>query len=170
MAVVQQLNDLYVVAMDYYIQHDLRKLQHFHRKLTSLLTHPKTLKNIQNTTTTEKQDNSYSRSLKCEMSKFNNEGMILVRSMLDGSEMKANNSKRAIIENIENQEALLKQRLLQRAKSKSITAPLRSWFNLYSLASLLYSILPKQTKYFAKIVPSLHAAMLALVCFKAKYG
>jgi hypothetical protein len=34
------------------------------------------------------------------MSKFNSDGMVLVRSMLDGSELKVNNSKKAMIENI----------------------------------------------------------------------
>lgn len=38
------------MAIEYYINHDPRKMLHFQRKLTSLLTHPNTLQAIENRT------------------------------------------------------------------------------------------------------------------------
>jgi hypothetical protein len=46
--VVQQLNDLYCAAIEHHLNGDPRKLQHFQRKLTALLTHPNTLQAIEN--------------------------------------------------------------------------------------------------------------------------
>ena len=108
--------------MEYYIHYDLRKLNHFHRKLTSLLTRNTPFKVVQNREQV-KQEDSYSKKLQTEMKKFDSEGMILVQSMLEGSEMKATNSKRVMLENISTQEAVLQQRMMQRGKSKSTNTP-----------------------------------------------
>lgn len=43
MEVVQQLNDLYKRAIEYYIHQDPKKAKHFQRKLTGLLSNPQTL-------------------------------------------------------------------------------------------------------------------------------
>ncbi len=41
--VVKQLNDLYRLAIEFYIHEDLKKAKHFQRKLTHLLSDPQTL-------------------------------------------------------------------------------------------------------------------------------
>ncbi len=71
--------------MEYYIHHDLRKLNHFHRKLTSLLTRTTPFKPIIENHVDGKQEDSYSRKLQSELRKFDSQGMILVQSMLEGS-------------------------------------------------------------------------------------
>jgi hypothetical protein len=45
--VVKQLNDLYKIAVEYYIHEDPKKAGHFQRKLTSLLSNPQTLSVIE---------------------------------------------------------------------------------------------------------------------------
>lgn len=40
---IQQLNDLYKLAVEYYIHEDPKKANHFQRKLTSMLSNPQTL-------------------------------------------------------------------------------------------------------------------------------
>ncbi len=57
---------------------DVRKMQHFQRKLTSLLTHPNTLQVIENRNSTPSAPTmrnsnigAYSKTLKHEMNKFN---------------------------------------------------------------------------------------------------
>jgi hypothetical protein len=44
---VQQLNDLYKLAVEYYIHEQPKKANHFQRKLTSLLSNPQTLNVIE---------------------------------------------------------------------------------------------------------------------------
>jgi hypothetical protein len=71
----------------------MRKLQHFQRKLNTLLTHPNTLQVIENRNNVKnlKTGNgpaSYNDSLKHELNKFNYQSSILVKSMLEGSEYK----------------------------------------------------------------------------------
>lgn len=48
MELVQQLNEMYKAAIEYYIHEDPKKIQHFQRKLTSLLSNPQTLQVIEN--------------------------------------------------------------------------------------------------------------------------
>lgn len=45
--VVKQLNDVYKIAVEYYIHEDPKKAGHFQRKLTSLLSNPQTLSVIE---------------------------------------------------------------------------------------------------------------------------
>jgi len=66
------------------------------------------------------------------MNKFNNESGALVRSMMEGSEMKAINSTRLVNQNISSQEATLMRRLEGRSKSKSFKSNLR-WYELHLL-------------------------------------
>jgi hypothetical protein len=105
---VQQLNDLYCSAIEHHLNDDPRKLQHFQRKLTALLTHPNTLQAIENKQPQDPQQKrnsagGYVKTLRHEMNKFNSESGALVRSMMEGSEMKAINSTRLINQNISSQ-------------------------------------------------------------------
>lgn len=47
MDLVKQLNEMYRIAIEYYINEDPRKANHFQKKLTSLLTNPYTLNLIE---------------------------------------------------------------------------------------------------------------------------
>lgn len=47
---VKQLNDLYRLAVEYYIHEDPTKARHFQRKLTSLLSNPSTISVIDDNT------------------------------------------------------------------------------------------------------------------------
>jgi phosphomannomutase len=120
------------MAIEYYISHDPRKMQHFQRKLTSLLTHPNTLQAIENRNPSREAETkkgastgTYTKNLKHEMNKFNSESGMLVKSMLEGSEIKAINSNRLINQNISNQEEALRIRLESRSKSKSFKSSIR---------------------------------------------
>ena len=67
-----------------------------------------------------KSISTYSSNLKSEMTRFQAESMILVRSMLEGSGLKTITSEKMMKENIEKQEERLAKRMMQRGKSKSI--------------------------------------------------
>lgn len=43
---IKQLNEMYKVAIEYYINEDPKKANHFQRKLTSMLANPQTLEVI----------------------------------------------------------------------------------------------------------------------------
>lgn len=53
-----------------------------------------------------------------ELNKFNTQSEIVVRSMIEGSNKKAEKSSRLMSDNIESQEDRLKRRLEQRSRSK----------------------------------------------------
>lgn len=59
------------------------------------------------------------------MNKFNESSSMLVKSMVEGAEIKVIKSNRLIHQNIESQEEVLRRRLESRSKSKSIKTNLR---------------------------------------------
>ena len=59
------------------------------------------------------------------MNKFNESSSMLVKSMVEGVEIKVIKSNRLINQNIESQEEVLRRRLESRSKSKSFKTNLR---------------------------------------------
>ena len=59
------------------------------------------------------------------MNKFNESSSMLVKSMVEGAEIKVIKSNRLINQNIESQEEVLRRRLESRSKSKSFKTNLR---------------------------------------------
>ena len=73
---ITQLNELYKLAVEYYINFDPKKAAHFQKKLTNLLTSPKTLQLIeprQKAKVELSKAVGLTTTLKDEMSKFNNQ-------------------------------------------------------------------------------------------------
>lgn len=123
---VQGLNELYRVPLDlmqigveYYINVDPKKAQHFQRKLANLLTHPRTLSLIEN------KDKERARSvnprpittevnnrLKQEVSKFNSQANTVVKSFLTANEQKLATSENIVREGLRKQEAELRNRII----------------------------------------------------------
>jgi hypothetical protein len=77
---VQQLNDLFKLAVEYYIHEDPKKAAHFQRKLTSLLSNPQTLNVIQSHKLGSPRNNGqdYQRTLKSELGNFNSQSQVVV--------------------------------------------------------------------------------------------
>ena len=59
------------------------------------------------------------------MNKFNESSSMLVKSIVEGAEIKVIKSNRLINQNIESQEEVLRRRLESRSKSKSFKTNLR---------------------------------------------
>lgn len=94
------------VAIEYYVNEDPRKANHFQKKLTSLLTHPYTLELIEHKPVHAKAEVDsahYSSHLRMELNKFNTQSDIVIRSMIEGSNKKIEKSSRLMSENIESQ-------------------------------------------------------------------
>lgn len=75
--------------MEFYINEDPRKANHFQKKLATLLTHPHTLQLIEQKQIPAKNVNvdqsQYVSHLKMELNKFNTQSDIVVKSILEGS-------------------------------------------------------------------------------------
>lgn len=82
-----QLNDLYRLAIEYYIHEDPKKAKHFQRKLTSLLSNPQTLSLFDQKKQQPKQQH-YHRALRSEIGQFNAQSNTLVAQMIEGSDRK----------------------------------------------------------------------------------
>lgn len=97
----------------------------------SLLTHPYTLELIEKKPHSAKSPEvdpaHYSSQLRIELNKFNTQSEIVVRSMIEGSNKKAEKSSRLMSDNIESQEDRLKRRLEQRSKSKKKLTAYEEW-------------------------------------------
>jgi hypothetical protein len=109
------------IAIEYYINEDPRKANHFQKKLTTLLTHPYTLELIDNkprAKTPEVDTAQYSSHLRMELNKFNTQSDIVIRSMIEGSNKKVEKSHRLMNDNISSQEDMLSKRMQERSRSK----------------------------------------------------
>ena len=74
-----------------------------------LLTHPRTLQAIENKEDTPKSRKTqkaadYSSTLSSQINKFNSESNVLVKSMVEGSDIKMEKTNRMVNENINTQE------------------------------------------------------------------
>ena len=58
-----------------------------------------------------------------ELNKFNTQSEIVVRSMIEGSNKKAEKSSRLMNDNLDSQEDRLKRRMEQRSRSKNKPTP-----------------------------------------------
>lgn len=71
---------------------DSKKAEHFHRKLTALLTNPNTIDVIEKkkmpAKTAHLDPNFYSQNLKQELNKFNSQSQVVVKSMIEGNQRK----------------------------------------------------------------------------------
>lgn len=90
---VQELNNLYKLAIEYYVHEQPKKANHFQRKLTSLLSNPQTLTVIENSQI-PKSDRSnkgeqYQRVLKSELVNFSSQSQIVVEQMIEVSSRRA---------------------------------------------------------------------------------
>ena len=89
-----------------------------------LLTHPRTLQAIQNKEDKPKNRKTqnaadYSSNLSSQMNKFNSESNVLVKSMMEGSDIKMERTNRMVNQNINTQEEALRRRLESRGKSRA---------------------------------------------------
>ena len=66
----------------------------------------------------------YSSNLRMELNKFNTQSEIVIRSMIEGSNKKAEKSSRLMENNIESQEDRLKRRMEERSKSRKKGTPM----------------------------------------------
>lgn len=107
MEVVTQLNQLYRVtsyciqtAIEYYVTVDHKKSEHFHRKLTALLTNPNTIDVIQkkkmSVKTAHLDPGLYSQNLRQELNKFNSQSQIVVKSIIEGTQKKIKHHNKLI--------------------------------------------------------------------------
>lgn len=87
-----------------------------------LLTHPRTLQAIENKEEKVERKSKgaaeYSCHLVSEMNRFNAESGVLVKSMMEGSDIQMERRQRLVKENIDNQEEVLRKRMESRGKSK----------------------------------------------------
>ena len=115
------------MAIEYYANNDTKKAEHFHRKLTSLLTNPNTLDIMERGCKQQSAKNEqpkvdtahYNKHLKQELNKFNSQSELVVKSMIEGTNKKAEYHHRLISEAAETQEEKLKRRIEARSRSKS---------------------------------------------------
>lgn len=111
------------IAIEYYANIDIKKSEHFQRKLTSLLTNPNTIDVIDQKQTPVKMAHldpvNYSKNLKQELNKFNSQSDLVVKSMIEGNQRRIQQQSRLINEHLETQEDRLKRRLEERSRSKS---------------------------------------------------
>ena len=98
-----------------------------------LLTHPRTLQAIESKTYPTKANErqvkpaaKYSHDLNIQINKFNAESNVLVKSMMEGSDIKMQRSNKLVNENINTQEEQLRKRLESRGKSRAKTDRVRA--------------------------------------------
>ena len=84
MEVVQQLNDLYKRAIEFYVHEDPKKAKHFQRKLTSLLSNPHTLQLFDVKKDEEKKEHEARQNLRNQINQFNAQSNTLVTQMIEG--------------------------------------------------------------------------------------
>lgn len=115
-------------AIEHYSTVDIKKSEHFQRKLTALLTNPNTIDVIEHkqeklisVKTAHLDQEGYEKNLKHELYKFNSQSNIMVKSILEGSEKKVEHQNRILHQNLTTQESRLQRRLEERSKSKSRT-------------------------------------------------
>jgi len=88
---IKQLNDMYKLAIEYYVCEDPKKAAHFQRKLTSLLSNPLTLSAMENNGVRQPNallENHYHKQLKSELGDFNAQSTVVVQQMIEGSNKK----------------------------------------------------------------------------------
>ena len=105
------------MAIEHYSTLDAKKAQHFHRKLTALLTNPNTIDVIEkkqketHVKTSLVDPSSYEKNLKHELHVFNSQSNVMVKSMIEGTNKRMEYHNRLIDKNIERQEDQLQKRL-----------------------------------------------------------
>lgn len=114
------------IAIEYYINEDPRKANHFQKKLTALLTNPYTLELIEKKPHAKGEVDTaqYSSHLRMELNKFNTQSEIVIRSMIEGSNKKVEKSSRLMSDHLVSQEDRLKKRLEERSRSKKKLQPI----------------------------------------------
>ena len=109
-------------AIEHYSMIDMKKAQHFQRKLTNLLMNPSTIHIIQQQQLSAKTAHidviDYERKLRNELNLFNSQSATLVKSMIVGTDKKLESQNKLITRHLETQQSNLNNRILARQKSK----------------------------------------------------
>ena len=94
------MNDIYKLAVEYYIYEDPKKANHFQRKLTSLLSNPNTLNVIEKSQQPKSERTNkgeqYQRMLRNELGNFNSQSQVVVEQIIEGSSRRAEKNGRML--------------------------------------------------------------------------
>ncbi len=94
------MNDIYKLAVEYYIHEDPKKANHFQRKLTSLLSNPNTLNVIEKSQQPKSERTNkgeqYQRMLRNELGNFNSQSQVVVEQIIEGSSRRAEKNGRML--------------------------------------------------------------------------